>query len=105
MEEHEIIAWFFIGPMYLVAVGSLILLVCVFASAWLAPVCIVFVVIYEGVVYMFKKKAPPSKDKLLFLEVKKVLAHLSSSKEQSVEFREGIKKVLVIVNLLEKSIK
>ena len=105
MQEHEIIAWFFFGPMYVFAAGSFILLVCVFASAWLAPVYVLFVLIYEGVVYMLKKKAPPSKDKLLFLEVKKVLTHLSSSKEQSVEFREGIKKVLVIVNLLEKSIK
>ena len=91
--------------MYVLAAGSLILLVCVFAAAWLTPVYLLFVLIYEVVTYMTKKKAPPSKDKLLFLEVKKVLTHLSSSKEQSIEFSKGIKKVLVIVNLLEKSIK
>jgi len=54
---------------------------------------------------MFKKKAASSKDKLLFLEVKKVLIHLSSSQQQSLEFRQGIKKVLVVINLLEKNLK
>lgn len=68
-------------------------------------VCLLLALIYKGVICMFKKKEPPSKDKLLFLEVKKVLIHLSQSQQQSLEFKEGIKKVLVVINLLEKNLK